>query len=144
MKAVFIRQGFTLVPTDDVGREALAKLKIGQKAMVEVRSARNPEHHRMLFAVLRVVVDNSDTYPSEEALLDTLKIAAGHTETRMTLDGRAFIVPKSIAFESMSQEDFRGFFDKSIAIITTRIIPGLGKKELLDHVEEILRGRFAA
>jgi hypothetical protein len=58
----------------------MKKAKPGELLIVEARRPRNILHHRKLFALLNLVVDNTDRYPDVETLLFALKIATGHCE----------------------------------------------------------------
>ncbi|MCK7474054.1 MAG: DUF1367 family protein [Rhodopseudomonas palustris] len=51
-----------LVPADIHADEMLGEIADGREVMVTIRRARNPQHHRFLFAMLRKVVENSDLW----------------------------------------------------------------------------------
>lgn len=108
-----------LVPACRDAEEWLAKTKLSQGVMIEPRRPRNLQHHKKLFALLNLAVDN---WPREDAitvdgLLGMLKITAGHFEPVQTRDGIVKI-PKSINFESMDQTGFDPFYAHCAAVLS--------------------------
>lgn len=144
MKMVWRKQLGHVVPYDDNAKAFLAKTKNGDLVMMDGRKPRRIRHHRLMFALLTLVVENCDRYPDVDTLLFALKIATGHCERFPSADGKLeFVKPKSISFESLSQDDFEPLYDRFVNVITTQIIPGLGKDELLAEVEEMIAPRAA-
>ena len=106
----FVRRGNALLPADPAAEEFLREIGDGREVIVSVRKARNPRHHRWFFAMLRKVCDNSEQWPSEDALLDDLKMAVGHRETTVNaITGEIVLRPRSINFASMDEYAFRRF-----------------------------------
>lgn len=143
-KMVFRKVLGHLVPMDKPAQDFLARTKANEQVMMDARKPRNIRHHRLMFALLNLVVENCDRYPDVDTLLFALKIATGHCEVFPGADGkREFIKPKSISFESLSQDEFEPLYDRFVNVITTQIIPGTGKQELLAEVEEMIAPRAA-
>lgn len=127
----------SLVPADPIAEEWLDKIKLGGEVMLTPRRVRNPKHHRLLFALLNIAVQNdpSGRWPSVEVVLDELKLATGLFETRVNLtDRKAYAVTKSISFASMSQDEFDPWFDRAMDIIAIELC--------IDN--EVLRREIAA
>lgn len=133
-----IRRNGALVPADAHAAEFLESLKDGREIIVSVRKARNPLHHRLFFALLRKVVENSEDWNTEEELLDAVKMATGHVERRHRLDGEEYLVPRSISFAAMDQIKFRRFFDRAVWLLATKVL-GCTPDELLGEVDETQR-----
>lgn len=108
-----------LVPDCRDAEDWLAKTKLHQGVMIDPRRPRNIQHHRKLFALLNIAVENwpYDDPITTDGLLGVLKISAGHFEAVQTKDGITKI-PKSIAFESMSQDEFEPFYKHAVLIIS--------------------------
>lgn len=123
---------------DEPGTDALRKIKNGALVLVEVKQTRNPQHHRKLFAMLNIVLKNQDYYKSLDTLLSACKLATGHAEIVRTKRGDVAI-PKSIAFHSMSQDDFGTFYEASVDWVVSEVIPGLSKEDLDAEVAAELR-----
>lgn len=127
-----------LVPTDKASWEALCKLTDGQTVRVESKRARNPDHHRKFFALLKIALDNQQTdFPSIETLLDAIKIETGHAELRKKLSGETYWAPKSISFHNMSQERFAEFYDKALDLICLHVMPGMDRETLENELRAV-------
>jgi hypothetical protein len=50
--------------------------------------------------------------------------------------------PKSIAYESMPQEEFAEWFEKVLAYVSTKIWPGISSEEIRIEIEDMLGVRF--
>lgn len=108
-----------LVPACRDAEEWLGKTKLHQGVLIDPRRPRNIQHHRKLFALLNLAVDNwpGDEPITVEGLLGAIKLSVGHYETVVTAKGE-YRIPKSINFESMDQEQFTPFYDRAIEIIS--------------------------
>lgn len=144
-KAAFARAyvpsiGSVLVPMDADGRELVDAIKPDRPVMVEVRSPRNIRHHRMFFALLREVIDGGAWDGDEDTLRDALKIACGCVDTIIGLDGKAYFKPRSMAFQSMPQDEFAKFFDRAVFYVSTRLLGDPDWEALRDRIGEIVDG----
>lgn len=136
----FIRRNNALVPADIMADEFLATIKIGREVLITIRRARNPRHHRLLFAALRKVVDNTDRWANEETLLDELKLATGLAEIRVNLlTGRPYAIPASISFAAMDQLKFSQWFERATPILAQSI--GVENAALMDEVNAMMLPR---
>lgn len=131
-----------LVPSDAATVDALQKYKVGDIVSAVVKRPRHPKHHRKLFAMLGLVHEASavqDRYAKVENLLDALKHAMGHVEVFQAVNGDILTKPKSIAFESMAQDEFEEFYAQAVEIITTRILPHMNREDLEREVLEMVK-----
>lgn len=133
-----MRDGNRLAAADAISAEAILKAESNQVFSVTLHRPRNGKHHRKLFALLKIVFDNQETFATLEALLDALKMATGLFDIRQTVDGIPFTVPRSISFASMCQSEFEVFYDKVMDVIVTKILPGVNRKDLEAQVLEII------
>lgn len=131
-----------LVPLDQHGRDAVAKVGHGKQVLVTVKRARNPQHHRKLFAMFNIVLQNQDYYKDVEQLLAACKLAIGHCDLIKTKHGMVGL-PKSIAFHALDQIAFNDFYDRAVQWVVSEVIPGLSAGDLNAEVESELK-RFAA
>jgi hypothetical protein len=139
-----VRKNLSLIPADRLAEEDLAALSLTAQLLVDVRKPRSPQHHRLLFALLRKVAQSTPTPLSENALLSWVKVRTGHVEHVPLGFGRSYEAPASIAFGNMDQAEFGLFFDRVADLICAEIVPGLGKPELLREIEDMLGQREAA
>ena len=118
-----VKKNGGLIPADVHADEFLAGIKDGREVMVTIRRARNPRHHRLLFALLHLVMENTEKWSSMDELLDDLKMATGHVSIRFDLiGGRPFAIPKSISFAAMAQDEFRAWFDLAVDVLATKVL----------------------
>jgi hypothetical protein len=130
----FVKRNGALVPRDFHADGFMATIKEGREIMVTARRPRNPAHHRLLWAMLRKVVENSDQWPNETALLDELKLATGLAEVRVNLlTGKPYAIPGSISYASMDQTKFKEWFDQATHLLATRVLQ-CAPQELIDEV----------
>ena len=126
----FRRRGNSLVPSDEYSEDFLKGIPEDKEVLVSIRRARSVQHHRYFFKMLSVVVANSDYWQTPDELLDALKLACGHVERRMKIDGTPYIVPKSINFASLDEEQFKRFKDRCIYLLATKVL-GCDPEELM-------------
>lgn len=139
----FVKRGHVLVPADIMADEFMATIRDGREIMVTPRRPRNPKHHKLLFAALKLTIDNTDKWPSVEVLLDDLKVITGLFETRINaLTGIPYIKAKSISFAAMSQDEFGPWFDRATIKLAEAI--GVEHQELLAEIAEMTAPRAPA
>lgn len=155
MKIVCRKIMGALEPVDEVGRDALKKVKTGDLVTVEFKRARNIDHHRKYWALVSIIWDNqphirdeagNDTlrYPTTEDLHAAIKIAAGY-RTRVELpDGTLGFIPGSIAFHKMDQTEFDEFYDRVCDLVAKYFLPGVEKDALKAEVAEMIGAGFEA
>lgn len=72
--------GKYLSPSDIHADESITNIKAGTEVIMTLRRPRNPEHHKKFFAMLKFVVFHTDNrWADVEELLESLKLAVGHT-----------------------------------------------------------------
>jgi Protein of unknown function (DUF1367) len=127
-KGVFIvSDGSALLPNDKRAHDLLARLNCGDRVLVRVHRARNPEHHNLAWAVWDRI--GAARGVPGEVVLSWLKLATGRVDWLKLPNGRLCPQPQSIAFESMSQEEFQAFWDEAWPIICEYILPDLPQEE---------------
>lgn len=126
-----------LQPLDDQATEELRRVQIGKPVYVEVKAARNPRQHRLLFALLKAVTDNTELFPSVDAALTAMKIGTGLVDTMITEDGKTVYIPRSIAFANMTQAEFDPWFQDAIRLSSTRWLK-MAPETLRKEIEEMV------
>lgn len=141
---LFMRRALgTLRPVDAAGEEALRSMRGDEIVHVTIKRKRNERHHRKFFALLNVVFPHQDTYPTMETFRAAVTCALGFADTVKLPDGRVILVPRSISFANMDQTEFDAFYERAVALICTRIIPGIGRADVEREVSDIIVGRAA-
>lgn len=130
------REGNHLVPVDELGIDDMKHIPTGKDVFVTCRTARNLRQHRLAWVLATRVAEACDFLHDKEDSMAWLKIKSRHV--RMLQDprtGQVAIVPKSIAFASLSQQDFSRIFDRMIYVTCTEILPGLDEGALRSEIE---------
>lgn len=129
---LFIRRPQGFVPADIMAEDAMNKVAVGSTVMLTVRRPRNPAHHRKLFALFSVVLEQTDRWADSTVLLEDLKLATGLFETRVSaLTGMPYPVPASISFAAMSQDRFEAWYAKAIRVLSDHLgtdVEALGRE----------------
>lgn len=133
-----------LIPADEGDMEKLKKIPNGEFVKCEYKKTRNYRHHKKYWALIGIVYNNlpeglAETIRSEEELHTEVKMQAGVRQKRVSLSGKEYYIPGSIAFDKMSQEDFNEFYSKALDIICKWILPGTISHDLEMQVMEFLK-----
>lgn len=134
-KGIWRRQGMVAVPVGAASIEYLQSVKDGAEFIAETRGARNVKQLHMWWALCGLLAENDRDYDTKESASDGLKIALKHVETFLDRTGKLHIWPKSIAFESLTQEEFYPLFKAAIAKVAEWL--GNSPQEVQDRFNEI-------
>ena len=136
---LFRKAAKSLIPLDETAEAALSKIGIGDVVRIKgLTRPRNPQHHRLYWALLGLAVDNSEMFEDTEQLHFMLKVATGHVREFINPDGQVFYEPKPTDFASMGQDDFNAYFDKCVKVICQRVIPGMSDEDLKAEALEMI------
>jgi hypothetical protein len=126
-------QGFQ--PVSSAAREFHAKTAIGKTVELKGRRPRNPRHHAKLFALLGLVVDNTELFASTDDALVGLKAVMGRGRwERIKGTTKDLFYPESISFDAMDQDEFEGFYDAAIAAVQRWWLP-VADNDLREAIE---------
>ncbi|WP_149313497.1 hypothetical protein [Methylobacterium sp. P1-11] len=118
----FIKRGTSLWAADMHADDFLRGIKDGSEVLVTIRRPRSVQHHRKLFALFAVVLEQTDRWADSTMLLEDLKLATGLFETRVSaLTGMPYPVPASISFAAMSQDRFAAWYEKAIRVLSEHL-----------------------
>lgn len=123
MKALFRLTLNALRPAEAEAEKLLAGYPNGVLLSVEVRKPRSLPQHRRFFAILQLVVENSERWADVDDLRTDIAIDVGWVEKRV-VRGVVYHVPKSISHSNMDQDEFQKFHDSAMIIIES-VIPGV-------------------
>lgn len=137
MKITLYQNGGSLHAADDAAKNFLRRLGDGEFMVIDAKRSRNVQHHRKLFALLQIVLENQERFRTVDELLDFFKIATGYCET-LVFAGREYVKPKSIAFESMGQDEFERFFDAVCDLIAKHILPTVTQPILEREIRDLI------
>ena len=135
MKIAFVKHGPSLTPAYNRDRDNYAKLK-DDVYEFEVKKARNLKHTRKYWAILGLVVANSEKWRDEEDLHMAIKRHLGYKRVVMGLDGMEFEQVGSIRHEVMDEFFFSKFYDAALPALAALI--GVTVAELENNMGEYL------
>ena len=111
-----------LVPVSPYDAEEMDQFSHGAEFDLVSRSKRSFKHHRTYWKALGGVVKATGKWPTSAHLHDELKLACGFRQTIIDWQtGEAKEVIDSIAFDKMTQQEFKVYFDMAIAKLSERV-----------------------
>lgn len=138
MRTWIRREGGLIVPADEVAEEEIRKLPTDRDLRADIVAPRNPRLHRKAFVLLAKVWPHTN-YPTKERLRAAMTIGAGFIdETIDPYTGEVVWYPKSWAFESMDDVEFKELYDRLIDV-ALKIVPGSRRDDWHQAVDEIVR-----
>ena len=103
-----IRLGNVLKPEFSFDLEALEQFPNGSRIKVTLSTGRSPKRLRWYWSFLKKVIDATEAAPDVESFHQVIKLSTGYT-TPVMVRGFTVLVPRSISFSSMTEEDFATF-----------------------------------
>lgn len=113
-------------------------IAIGDHVFVDHRRPRNIKHHRLFFALLNKVFANQEHFKSVDELRFALMIRLGRVKEIRLKGSEVHLMPESINFESMDQDEFRELFESAVNFILTEVIPGLDRDDLMEEIGDMI------
>jgi hypothetical protein len=133
-RIILQKKGNALVVTDEESATAVAHIKEGAEVYAELVRGKNMKQHRKFFALAAIVAESMDL-TTDSVRKDAL-IRLGYTDTRIDVDGRIRIEPKSMrVIDGMKQEEFDAFMDKAVNLMAGWI--NADHKDLMRRFNEI-------
>jgi len=113
-KGIWRRQGDHAVPVGAASVEYFSAIKDGAEFIADTHGARNLKQLKMWWVLCQLLADNHHYYQDRESASKGLKLAIGCVDTLIDHTGKLHFWPRSIALESMTQEDFNPLFKRAI------------------------------
>lgn len=124
------RIGNALVPCSLLDAEFLAE-RVGAKAVrVQTTQPRSAGRNRLYWAMLKLIAANLDPSPPLPKLHDAVKVRLGYTTEIRFKSGDTVDVADSTAFDAMTEDQHKEFFERFKDLVETTIIPGLDSADL--------------
>lgn len=98
-----------LVPDGPPDQEFIARLRTGEVLTGQFKKPRNGAHHRKAFALLTIMWQRQDRFPTFTHMLMDVKVKLGHYDHYITESGEVVYLPRSISYREMGQEEFEPF-----------------------------------
>ena len=128
-----------LIPIDDEGEKVLRGIKAGDVVEINLTRPRNVKLLRLYWVMVGLVLENQSMFATKEELSDALKMEVGHYERRVSFDGAAYTVPKSISMTKMDEDAFRLFFQRCLDVVFAKILPRCDNRAFKEEIFMIAR-----
>lgn len=138
-KAVAKAGQIGLFPRNEMSDGDLRSVSQDRDLLVTVKTPRNPKQFALAWALAQKVSEACEWLHDKEDAMDWLKLKARHV--KMLQDPhtqKVAIVPKSIAFASLSQDAFKRVLDRMIWVTVNEIVPGLDESVLRREIESMV------
>lgn len=123
-----------LVAADEDTEKYLNNRKPGDVLSLEIKIARNYENHKRFFSFIKQTFDMQDHFTEIEAYRKWITLQAGYFDTIIEPNGRARLIPQSIAFEKMEEDEFQELFSAAIDVFLRELGAGLTENDVLQAI----------
>lgn len=120
-----------LEPFDQEAADIISKWKQGDFVLVNAKRPRSYEHHKRYFALLNILLEETEIFNDIEEAQTYFKIKAGIYKT-VEIDGKFYPMVGSINFSQMNEDAFGIFFNKAVQI-ALNVLP-VDEVELADKI----------
>ena len=133
-----VKRSGVLMPSLDADELLLDSISRGEVVQAKISRPRNGAHHRKFFAMIQIVVANSD-YENSDQVLHLLKLKLGYFEQVINTNGQVTYLPRSISFAKMDQSNFNEFYNQSINIVLRDFLTDWKNSDIENAINEIIR-----
>lgn len=134
MKAFFTRSGSNLIPKDPDTMAYISRRKPGEVIVAEIKIARSYENHKRFMAFIGMTFDMQEHFEQVEAYRYWLTMKAGYFDTIVAPNGTTIFKAKSIAFESMPEDEFRALFSAAIDVFIKEFGSDLTEDDIMQAI----------
>lgn len=111
MSAWFHKKGMSLHPSDEHGLKGLLRMGDGECVLVSVVRPRVASELRRYFAICTEIGENMDPPRDKDSVDLELRVRSGHYDV-IFIEGHEVRVPKRLAFEKLSQDDWEAYWQR--------------------------------
>lgn len=142
MQLNFIKYpGGQLIPASDMDAERMTKFKTGEMYKVEMKLPRNPEFHKKVFSFFQFCFAHwkadrefMDEIGQFEVFRKHLTVLAGFYNEYFNLNGDVRIEAKSLAFDSMDQDQFERVYQALIQAAMAHIFKDMDESRVYEKL----------
>lgn len=143
MRVYLVRTPQGLAAASEADREALDSLKVGRTYGVDIKSTRNVRFHNKYMKLMRTAWEymrerQQDFFRNNfDTFRKTMEVASGCCERVYDLKRKEWLeVPKSIAFDKMSEQEFRLLYERVKDTLFATALKGVGEREFLETLND--------
>lgn len=119
------------LPANDEASDFFLGIRLGEIVELKATKVRNGKYHRLFFAMLKLISENSNPHISPKAALHFAKLATGTGEFVTDSRGEQHFIPGSISFAKMDQKGFEDFVATAIPPLVGRFMAGSAPKDVI-------------
>lgn len=86
-----------------------------------IRAPRSHSQHNLYWSLCQLVAENHPEIRNKEQSSQVIKLMTGHVDV-IRLRGQLVQIPRSISFQSMSQDDFQVFWTHVIQVVADELL----------------------
>lgn len=132
-RALFQRDFGGFRPINEEAEDLYHRVKFGEVVELTGKKVRNGNYHRLFFAMLKLISENSNPHISPKAALHFAKIASGTGDVVTDSRGEQHFVPGSISFAKMDQAAFEAFVQSAIPPLVGRFMRGTAPEAVINE-----------
>jgi len=108
-----------LVADDEDGRALLRRMGDGECCQIKIVRPRSVQWNKLYWSLCRTIGENQDPPRDEDSIDAEIRVLAGHFEV-MYVGRHEVRVPKRIAFDKMTADEWSEYFQKAELAIAER------------------------
>lgn len=121
-------------PVSDTAIRFWRETPLGDIVQLDGKRPRNLRHHNYYWAMLGIVVQNSEVFETKRQLHLAIKAALGYGKwVQLPKSTRPLFIEESTSFASMSDAEFAEFLDAAARAITRYWLAGVTVEELMEE-----------
>ena len=124
------RPSGVFAPADPEAYEWSGTVAVGADIFLKPSRPRNPKQHRKMWGLINFVMDSTERFSNSKHFLVWLKLQVGHYDEFVMDGGELRMEPKSIAFASMSQDEFQPFYNEALEAIRRELFPTMSDHDI--------------
>lgn len=118
-----VRRGGFLSGVSPADDEALRELP-AEFTLTGIRQKRSLPQLRLFWVIMQIVAENSEQDITKEELAAYMKVTCGLGTPVKSRSGKVTMVPRSISFSQLDQDEFGRFFDR-VLVLVEKMMPGI-------------------
>lgn len=139
-KAIISKDATSFEPQSADDFKKSLKLKEGDWVSIKTWKNRNVSFHRKYFALLNTTIyflpeeEKYDRFRNINFLRKELMIMIGHVDIHVDMEGEQHLIPLSISFESMDDEEFQSIYSLSVDAVLKYFLHQLTQDQFEKHL----------
>lgn len=140
-RAALYPQEIGFFPSNPMAQEDVTPITMGSEVMVTLRSERNLQALKFLWALVHKTAENTDCFLDKDDCMERLKVRIGYSKAVYDPHTREMAV-RGKSLKKISDEALRVLTDRMMDVICSELMPGMKRNELRREIEEMIGGNL--